>query len=116
MRQGCRFGWEPCPLASLIKALVWHVDRMAEDVSHGPSQNFIIIISSNNPGSPPPVFKAKSVFRHSDNALVSCSVDKLTDCCHIFCASKGEIPNVEGASAIVPPRLRRESHPRRSLT
>ena len=41
MRQGCRIGRNtcvsPCPLTSGIKALVCHGDRMAEDVSRGPS-------------------------------------------------------------------------------
>ena len=33
MRQGCRIDRAPCPLASGIKALVWHDNRMAKDVS-----------------------------------------------------------------------------------
>ena len=37
MRQGCRIGRAPCPLASRIKALVWHDECMAEDVSRGSS-------------------------------------------------------------------------------
>ena len=37
MRHGRRFGREPCPLASRVKALVWHDERMAKDVSRGPS-------------------------------------------------------------------------------
>ena len=37
MRHGRRIGREPCPLASRIKALVWHDECMAEDVSRGPS-------------------------------------------------------------------------------
>ena len=36
MRHGRRIGREPCPLASGIKALVWHDDCMAEDVSRDP--------------------------------------------------------------------------------
>jgi hypothetical protein len=36
MRQGCRIGRVPCPHASRFKALVWHDDRMAEDVSRDP--------------------------------------------------------------------------------
>ena len=38
MRHGRRFGREPCLLKSRIKALVWHDEHMAEDVSRGPSQ------------------------------------------------------------------------------
>ena len=30
MASGCRIGREPCPLASRIKALVWHGECMAE--------------------------------------------------------------------------------------
>ena len=39
LRQGGRIGRAPCPLALRIKALVWHDERMAKDVSRGPSED-----------------------------------------------------------------------------
>lgn len=63
MRHGRRIGWEPCPHASGIKALVWYDERVAEDVSREPSLKEAKLIRLRQP------FKTAMVLKYFDNSF-----------------------------------------------